>query len=111
MQMDHAVGVSPVHVHRTVDREAGGVHGVRRRLDLVSVHIYLDQARGGHLLEELPVGVDQEVVAVGHPSGEMGEDQVVPAVERHEPIRGGEIGADGALLGRAKDWGSKLQRS
>ena len=51
VQVDHRMGVLARHVQRRMDGEAGGIGDERRRLDRMAVHVDLDQARGGHLLE------------------------------------------------------------
>ncbi|MFK4508871.1 hypothetical protein ABIF81_004049 [Bradyrhizobium daqingense] len=59
---------------------------------LVAVQIDLDEARRRDLVEHQPVGIDEElVVGAGHARGNVGVDQIVPAVQRDEAIAGGEI--------------------
>jgi hypothetical protein len=61
---------------------------------LVSGEVHLDQAGSRDLVEQHAVGIDQEVVLrPGHPRGDVGEHEVVPAVMRHETVAGGEIDA------------------
>ena len=79
-------------MNRAVDHEARRVDRVRRIVDLLPVLVDLDQARRGDLVEEHPVGVDQEVVlAARHTRGDVGEDQVVPPEVGDEAVTRGEI--------------------
>ena len=60
--------------------------------DRVAVDADLDQRRGGDLLEHHVIGVDQEMMlGPRDPRRQMGEDQIVPAVQRHQPIGGGKV--------------------
>ena len=101
VSMEHAPGVVPRGVDGAVNDEAGRVHGEGRILQLVSVHIDLDQARRRDLVEEHAVGIDEELVlGARHPRRDVREHQVLPAVVRHEPITGGEIHPHRPLFGR-----------
>ncbi|MNF06112.1 hypothetical protein D3C80_2059950 [compost metagenome] len=44
-------------------------------------------------MEHQAEGVDQEVFGAGHLGGDVGEDQVVPAVHGDEAVAGGEVDA------------------
>lgn len=74
-----------------MDGEAGRVDAVLALGELVAVQVDLDEARGRDLVEHQPVGVDEEVMlGAGHAGGDVGVDQIVPAVQRDEAI-GGEV--------------------
>ncbi len=105
--VDDAVHVGLGHVDRAVDHEAGAVDAVveaRPELGLgqhVAVVVDLDQARGGDLLVEHAVGVDQEMVGLArHAHRDVVGDQVGHAVDVHQPVAGGEIDAGLPFLGR-----------
>src|SRR4029453_10788273 len=75
-----------------VDHEAGAVHLVGRRVEDVAVDVDLDEARGGDLLVEVAIGVDQELVFLArHPHRDVVVDQVGPAVVGDQPIGGGKL--------------------
>jgi len=76
----------------------GAVDRVARRVDLVgAVHqlvaglVDLDQARRSDLVEHQSVGVDQEIIGARHLGRDVGEDQVVPAMQRHQAIAGRQV--------------------
>ena len=78
----------------------GTVDGVARRIDFVgAVHqfvaglIDLDQAGRGDLVEHQPIRVDQEIIGARHLGRDMGEDQVIPAMQRHQAIAGRQVDA------------------
>ena len=92
MRVQHALGVVARAVNGAVNDEAGGVDGKRRVLRFVSLLVDLDQARGRDLVEEQPVRIDEEVVlGARNPGADVREDEILPAVPRHEPIAGREI--------------------
>ena len=94
VQMKHAAGVLAHFVDRRMDGEAGRVDAVVALGELVAVEIDLDQARGGDLVEHQAVGIDQEMMLRSrHPRGDVGVDQIVPAIMRDQPVAGGEIDA------------------
>ena len=94
VQMEYAAGVLAHPVDRRMDGEAGRVDAVIAPGKLVAVEVDLDQARRGDLVEHQSVGVDQEVmVRPRHPRGDVGIDQIVPAIQCDEAIAGGEIDA------------------
>jgi hypothetical protein len=99
VQMHDDPRVLPRGMDGGVDGEARGVDREGRVLDHVAVRIDLDQRRGGDLLEEQAVGVDQEVVLRPRdPGRNVGEDHVVPAVQGHGPVERGEFHARPPLL-------------
>jgi hypothetical protein len=63
-----------------------------RLLEDVAVDVDLDQARGGDLLAEVAIGVDQELVVLArHPHRDVVVDQVGPAVMGDQPVGGGQF--------------------
>ena len=59
----------------------------------------LDQRRGGHFLEHQIVRIEQEMMlGPRDPRRQMGEDEVVPAVMRDQPVGGGEVDPDRPFL-------------
>jgi hypothetical protein len=76
----------------------GAVDGVTGRVDLVgTVHqlvaglVDFDQAGGGDLVKHQPERIDQEVFGARDLGGNVGEDQIVPAMQGDQAITGGEI--------------------
>ncbi|MNZ44490.1 hypothetical protein D3C78_621220 [compost metagenome] len=91
--VEHADDIVTGFMHGTVD-------GVTRRIDLVrTVHqlvaglIHLDQARRGNFVKHQPERVDQEIFGAGHLGGDMGEDQVIPAMLGDQAITGCQVDA------------------
>jgi hypothetical protein len=91
--VQHADHIVPDLVH-------GAVNGVPGRIDLVgAVHqlvaglIDLDQARRGDFVKHQAERVDQEVFGAWHFGGDVGENQIVPAVLGHQAVTGGEVDA------------------
>ncbi len=78
-------------MHRAVDGVAGRVDLVGAVHQLVAGLIDLDQARGGDFMEHHPERVDQEILGTGNLCGNMGEDQVIPTMQRDKPITGGKV--------------------
>ncbi len=100
VQMHDAAGVLADLVHRRMDGEAGGIDGVGGLPDLLALEIDFDQARRRDLLEHQAVGVDEEVMLrAGDARGDVGEDEIVPAVKRHEAVAGGEMDPDVGFRG------------
>jgi hypothetical protein len=93
--VNHAGHVGTRVMDRAVDDEAGAVDAVRRLAELSSLVIDDDQRRRRHLVEHQAVGIDQEPVLAVGPGGQsrtdVREDQVTPAIERNQPVAGGEI--------------------
>jgi hypothetical protein len=99
VEMDDVVGVLARGVNRRVDDEAGIVDAVGAGLDQVAIQIDLDQAGGGDLAEPQPIRIDQEVVLrTRHARRDVGEDQVVPALQRRQTIERGQIDANAPLV-------------
>ncbi len=79
-------------VDRRVDHIARGVDAVGALHHDVTVKIDLHQGRGGDLLEIQAERVDQEVMLrARHAGGDMGEDQVVPLLQGHQPVERREV--------------------
>jgi hypothetical protein len=94
MDVQHALRVLAPGVYRAVDGEAGRIDVVRAVQHLAPGEVDLDEARRGDLVEHHPVRVDEEVMlGAGHARRDVGEDQVIPAVMRHQAIARREIDA------------------
>ena len=101
VRVQHALGVVARGVDGAVDDEARGVDGKGRVLELLALLVDLDQARGGDLVEEHAVRIDQELVRrARHPRRDVGEHEVLPAEACHEPVAGGEIHPHRPFFGR-----------
>ena len=99
--MDHKPGVLAGRVDRRVDCETGRIDEIRRLLNDGPFEIDLHQRRGRHLLEIIAVGIDQEMMfGPGYPGRDMGEDHVVPPLQRDQSIEGRQIDPDLPFLGR-----------
>jgi hypothetical protein len=90
--MDDAGDFRARPVDRAGDREAAAVDRVLRGFDRIASAVDLDQGRGGDLLIQHAVGVDQEVILrPGHAGGDPRVDQIRPAEPVDEAVAGGEI--------------------
>jgi hypothetical protein len=86
-------------MHGAVDRETGGIDRPGRVFHLVAVMIHLDQTRGGDLIEQHAIGVDQEMLGAGHARTDVREHQIVPVEVRHQPVGGSKVDAHRPFLG------------
>src|SRR5688572_3752175 len=94
VDVQHALCVRTRGMDRAVDREPRGIDVVGAVRDLAPFEVDLDQTRSGDLLEQMTIGVDQEVVlGAGHASRDVREHEIVPAEERNQAITRGEIDA------------------
>ncbi|MNF46835.1 hypothetical protein D3C84_280130 [compost metagenome] len=89
--MQHARHVVTHFVHRAMDGVAGGVDLVRTVHLLVTGLIDFDQARSGDFVEHHPERIDQEIFGARYLGRNVGEDQIIPAMQGHQPITGGQI--------------------
>ena len=88
------MGVFSRFVDRAVNDESGWIDRVVGRLNRFSVKPHFDQAGGRDLVEGHSVRVDQEVLLIPWNAGrKVGEDQVIPAVKRHQAIGGSQVDA------------------
>ena len=80
---------------------AGRVDRVGRLENDIALEVDLDQAAGGHLLEQEAIGVDQKVVVrPGHARGDVREDEIVPAVHCDQAIARSQVDAGLPFLRR-----------
>jgi hypothetical protein len=94
--MHDAAGIMPHFMNGRMDREAGGIDRIRGRRQGLAVKPDLDETRGGDLVESHPIGIDEKLAVRSRQArGNMGEDQVIPLVQRSQTITGGEIDAHG----------------
>ncbi len=99
VQMDHEPRVLARAVHRRMDHIARSIDAVGTVHDDVPLEVHLDQGRRRHLIEIDAEGVDQEVVLGPRDAGrDVGEDQVVPALQRRQPVERREVDADAPLF-------------
>jgi hypothetical protein len=92
MQMKHAAGILAHLVDRRMDGKARRVDAVGALRELVAVEVDFHQAGSGDFVEHQAVGIDQEVMLrPRHTGGDMGVDQIVPAIMRDQAIAGGEV--------------------
>src|SRR5271169_5013945 len=92
--MNDAAGILADFVYSRVNGEAGRIDMVRGLTEQVAVKVDLDQAGGGDFVEHQPVRIDEEMMfRPGHPGGDMGIDQIVPAVIGNQSVAGGKIDA------------------
>ena len=73
-------------------------------VEFVALHVHLDQARRGDFVEHQAVGVDQELLLAARDRGrqlgaDVGEHQIAPAVQGHQPVAGGQVDAQGPFVG------------
>ena len=102
VRVDDAFGIVPGAVHGAVDHIAGGIDRVVviGLQDGLALEVDLDEARGGDLLIQHAVGIDQHVlVGTRHARRDVVVDEVRHAVERNKPVAGGEIDARAPFLG------------
>ncbi len=98
VQMNDATGIVTHLVNRGMDGEARRVHRVRRVSDCLAVEPDFQKARRRDLLEHHPIGVDEKMMLrAWNACRYMRENEIVPAMERDEPIACGQIDADAAF--------------
>ena len=79
-------------MHCGVDRKARRIDEIGRLLNNCAVQIHLDQGRRRDFFEEDAVGVDQEVMVRARDAHrDVGEDRIVPAVQRDQSVKCGEL--------------------
>jgi CRP/FNR family cyclic AMP-dependent transcriptional regulator len=101
MRVQHAGCVVPRRVNGAVNREAGRVDRERRLFQLVALQVDLDQARSRDLLEHQSIWIDEKLVLGSrHARADVGEHQVIPVEQRHQPIGCCQVHARLPLLGR-----------
>ena len=94
MDVHDARHILPGRMNAAVNREAGRIDFVGRVHDLPAAEIDLDERGSRDFLEQHAVGIDQKMMLrSGNPRRHVSEDEVIPAVERNQPIRGREIHA------------------
>lgn len=91
MRVQDAHGVLAGRVDTAVDGEARRIDVVCRVHHLAPVQVDLDQAGRGDLVKHHAVGVDEEMLGAGHLGRDVGEDQVIPAEQRHQPVERRQI--------------------
>ena len=85
-------GIVPDLVDGAMDGEARRIDIEVVRVDLVGVLVHSHQAGGCNFLEHHTVWINKKVVLVtGYPCGDMGEYQIVPAVQCDQSIGRGEV--------------------
>src|SRR5262245_59811813 len=94
MGVDDAIDVVASGMDRAVNDEPGFVHGSVWLLDEIAVEIDLDEVRSGHLLEQQPETVEQEMTWLARNARRnVGVDQIGPAEMLDQPVARGEIDA------------------
>jgi signal transduction histidine kinase len=100
VDVEDAGDVAARRVDGAVDHEAGRVHRIRARLELLAARVDLHEARRGDLVEQHSVGVDEEAVSfAGEAHGDVREHQIVPAEMGDEAVARGQVHAE-IVLGR-----------
>jgi len=103
MQMHRARGVRARGVHGGMQRKACRVHRMRALSDHVAVDVDLDEIRRGDFIERETERVDQKAPRLArHARGNVRVDDIIPAVQRDEPIRRGQFDARRGFGGRAR---------
>ena len=97
------MGILPVLVDGAVDDEAGRVEAVLAGFDEVAFEVDLHQVGGGDLVVAQTVGVDQKmVIRSRHPQGDVAIDQLAPAQVMEDPVGGGELDPQVALVAEGR---------
>jgi hypothetical protein len=100
VRMEDALDVLTPGVYGAVDYESGTVDWQRRLAHLLALLVHEDKRRGGDLLEEQTVGIDEEVMLrPGKAGTDVREHEVGPAVAGNEPIAGRQVAAQLPLFG------------
>ncbi len=95
MEMHDTAYLGSRHVYGAVDGKSGWVHRKRALVHHLSLLIHLDQRGGGHLIEQHPQGVEQEVMRLPRKARrKMGENQIIPAVVGHQSVGSRQIHPD-----------------
>ena len=78
-----------------MDNKTSSVHLEIRIRQSVAFGVDHDERRGGDFFKQKPIRIDQKVmVRAGHSRADVGEDQIGPAVKRHESITCREVTAE-----------------
>src|SRR5215470_6846961 len=94
VRVQNAISVFSCRVNRAVNGESGGIDIIGAFHHLLAFEVHLYKAGSRNLLKKHPVGIDQEVMLGSrHASGDVREDQIVPAVESHEAVASCQIDA------------------
>ena len=92
VQVDDVVRVFARAVDGRMDGETRRIDEAGRVLNDVSVQIDLHQTGGRHFLEIPAVRVDEEMMLrPRHARRDVGEDHVVPPVQRDQTVKGGQL--------------------
>src|SRR5712691_10894532 len=95
MGVENTGDVVACGMHRAVNDEPRLIDRVLAALDKIAVEVDFDQARGSDFAEMQPVRIDEEMVIPSwNARRDMGEDEIVHAEMRDQPIAGGELDSD-----------------
>ena len=112
VNVQHAADIVAHLVHGAVNGVTGRVDVERAVHQLVARQVDLDQARRRDFVEHQAIGVDQEIFRTRYLGRDMGEDQIIPAIEGDQPVAGGEVDACTPFgLGNQILHGREFQRS
>ena len=89
VKVDDVMRVLARSMNSRMDGETGRIDEAGCVLNDIALQVDLDQAGGGHLLEIPAIGVDQKMVLrPGHTGRDVGEDHVVPPMQRNKAVEG-----------------------
>ena len=94
--VQYTTGIGPRLVHRAVDHKARRIDRKGAVVQLVALHVHLDQAGRGDFVKHQAIGIDQKLMVLtrdrlGQLGADVGEHQIAPAVKRHQPVTRGQV--------------------
>jgi hypothetical protein len=92
--VQHAADILASRMNAAVNDETSRIDRVRAVAELVAALVDLDQARRGDFVEHQSIGIDQEMMLRPRNAyADVREDEVGPAVKRHQPVTGSKVDA------------------
>lgn|SRR5690606_6988829 len=98
--MNDTVCIGTGAVDGTMNGKTAGVGTTACAIHDLALGINQQQIGGADLIKAQTKGIDQEnVVVAGQAQGNMGVDDIVPALAGRQPVSGGQIDAGAPVLG------------
>ena len=100
VRVQHAMRIVSGFMHSAVNHKTRRIHRKRRVHEFVALHVYLHQAGSRDFVKHQSIRVDQEMVLrPRQPGRDVGEHQIAPAIQRHQPVASRQITAQLPFFG------------